>query len=139
MKNYKFLVLEDDPNRIAEFKNRFKDLNMLGNVKVEAEFTEMADECISLLKTNTYDVIFLDHDLGGETYVDPDNKNTGSEVARFINSSDIDFGNLIVIIHSMNTPAANSMKILIEEKISNTFYVVGIWFDEVFKKVISFD
>lgn len=103
----KILILEDDQNRIATFRNKLSRHTLV--------FVETASDAIATIKGaaevgSAFDVIFLDHDLGGEAYVDPSNQNTGSEVVRWLTS----YGGVLeqpyIIIHSMNHPAATSMQ-----------------------------
>lgn len=68
---------------------------------------ETADETIQKLSERSWRIVSLDHDLGGETYVDPRDPNTGSAVVRWIMANKPTVGEFIV--HSMNTPAANIM------------------------------
>ena len=51
------LILEDDVNRIAQFKRALKDHKLY--------ITDDANEAINFLKKHNFDYIFLDHDLGG--------------------------------------------------------------------------
>jgi len=101
------LVLEDDPHRIERFEAVCKAAG------VEVDITTTAAGCIEQLETEDYDTLFLDHDLGGEAFVSVDDDNTGSAVARWmsLHSPKID----TVIIHSMNSPAANGMKHTLED------------------------
>lgn len=134
----KFFILEDDQERVKHFVQRFRELKSKG-VEVSYKLTDKADRAIDMLSKEEFDIIFLDHDLGGEVYVDTNHENTGSEVARFINGSELEFKNTQCIIHSMNTPAARHMNELIETKIPSTHRVVGVWFPEVFHRVLSFE
>jgi hypothetical protein len=66
---------------------------------------------ISTLQENDFDVLLLDHDLGGETFVDTANENTGSEVVRWMLSpGNVVSAHTLIIIHSLNTPAATEMQ-----------------------------
>lgn len=51
--------------------------------------------------------VYLDHDLGDETYVDSSRPDTGYEVVRWIVANRPRIGR--VIVHSHNTPAGNRM------------------------------
>jgi DNA-binding NarL/FixJ family response regulator len=113
----RILVLEDDPIRI----NRFKQ-TLSGH---DVSYAETARGAISFLAGKTFDIVFLDHDLGGQTYVETSEKNTGSEVVRWIMGvfdgekdhrekliypkSRQDWRGTRFIVHSMNTAAALSM------------------------------
>lgn len=118
----KALLLEDDKNRIKEFVQRFLDKQWSWDA------VDTANQCIEKLKTVKYDIIFLDHDLGGETYVDLSNKNTGSEVARFWNKTENINKDSIVIVHSYNNYGALYMT----DSIKGSHYAPGIWIESIF-------
>lgn len=104
------LFLDDDDNRWLIFKGHF------GNSNINLVRASTAKECISHLQSNDYkwDFIFLDHDLGGQVYVDTWNDNTGSEVARWIveNYSESE---ATVIVHSFNPDGAVNMTKLLSQ------------------------
>jgi hypothetical protein len=54
-----------------------------------------------------FDVMFLDHDLGGKTYADQSHPNTGSEVVRWIGENKPNIKRFIC--HSMNYDARKAM------------------------------
>ena len=74
-----------------------------------AYITETATECIEVLGTviESWDIVFLDHDLGGETFVDPSHPNTGSAVVRWIAEHKPKMNR--VIVHSCNPDAGKYM------------------------------
>lgn len=100
--NMKILVLEDDPERMKIFHATLGDRH-------EIKHAETAQECIALLKTYDADILFLDHDLGGETFVDAKNVNTGSEVVRYLTSNACRWAGPIVV-HSCNVREAEVME-----------------------------
>lgn len=122
----KILVLEDDQERIRQFKERFSERNC------EAVFVETADDCIEQLSTVEYDIVFLDHDLGGEQWVDIAHTNTGSEVARFWHQKENMNKEAIVVIHSYNNYGAEYM----QKTIQGSFYLPSIWIKEKFDRNI---
>lgn len=106
----RILILEDDPNRMEIFR-----VSLEGRHEIVA--SDNAADFIKLLEDDAADVIFLDHDLGGQTYVAASDVNTGSEVVRFMTrGGDAGFGsfyryhNTPIIIHSHNIPAAERMQ-----------------------------
>lgn len=103
MKNEKVLILEDNDDRIKIFKRLF----------LNADIVKTAKEAIDLVAKNKYDIIFLDHDLGGEVYVDSEHENTGYQVAKFIMYEDNPNKITEVIVHSMNWWGANNIKTVI--------------------------
>jgi len=85
-------ILEDDPSRMKLFNEWFKDH--------EIDHSDWAGDAINSLRSIKYDVIFLDHDLGGQAFVDSNDPNTGYQVAKTI--PDGINANTPVIVHSMN-------------------------------------
>lgn len=115
----KVLVLEDCPSRTREFRQRFLERGW------EGRFESRADHAIDALETEIFSLIFLDHDLGDEIYVNTDERNTGSEVARWINEHPV---LCPVVIHSLNGSAAEHMKTLI----SGAIRLPYVWSEERF-------
>jgi len=93
------LWLDDSPERTRLFRS----------FAPYATVTSTASECIEVLEAaeEPWDIVFLDHDLGGEVYVDPAHPNTGSEVVRWmaVNKPDVKK----VVVHSCNSVAAQYM------------------------------
>ena len=96
----KIMILEDNIERVKSFKKMLKDH--------ELTITDRSDDAIKLVKDSKYDFIFLDHDLGGEQYVDSKEYDTGFRVACAIPSS-VNEGT-DVIIHSFNPVGAKNMQ-----------------------------
>ena len=106
-KKQTIVILEDDPNRIRQFKEK---IGVASNLMI---FTDV-DPCIKYVKNNkdSIDMIFLDHDLGGEIYVDSSNHNTGYTMAKKIKEI---YGDSYprTIVHSLNPAGVkNIMNIL---------------------------
>ena len=73
-----------------------------------AKIVKCADDCIDQLERGgPWDILFLDHDLDGEAYVDPSEPNTGSEVVRWIVKNKPVIGE--IIIHTHNEGASVNM------------------------------
>lgn len=112
--------LDDDINRTEGFLSLFKDKK---NVIVKC--FETAESIIEELKKGEkIFALFLDHDLGGEVYVDSDREDCGMEVARFLSQSEIHSRDSIglIVIHSWNIPAANRMFQLLRDSLYNVTY-----------------
>ncbi len=98
------LILDDDTIRLQTLKAIAKkdfDASDITLVKT-------AKKAISALGKSSFDVIFLDHDLGGMAYVDSNEENTGYQVAKFIEENNLKFER--IIIHTMNIKAADLME-----------------------------
>lgn len=104
----KVLILEDNEARIKYF------VRNLSGFKIT--YTEIAKEVIYKLDKQKWDILFLDHDLG-ETINDPtNNKNTGSEVARWLSEHPKKQPKLI-ILHTLNIRGQKYMKSLLPKSI----------------------
>lgn len=98
-------ILEDDPNRMKIFRR-----NLIGHPISHADNVHDAKKILSGKK---FDYIFLDHDLGGKTYVDSNDPNTGYQLAKWIASKSIPYQRLIV--HSLNTVGAQNIQSVIPD------------------------
>lgn len=97
--NLRVFVLEDDGSRMHWFFNaHYKGADHASN----------AADAIELLGKNTYDLIWLDHDLGNaEMY------GTGADVARFIAESKNK--DAYIVIHSWNPAGAENMRHMLKD------------------------
>ena len=95
----RILILEDNAERILEFYYMFNEHSLV--------VVNMADEAIRALELK-FDIIFLDHDLDGRTFVDSNEKNTGYQVAKVIPNT---INNTTpIVVHSWNGEGALNMK-----------------------------
>jgi hypothetical protein len=67
------LFLDDDPGRASAFLAK----------QPEATWVQTAEECLALL-AEAWDEVHLDHDLGGEVFVDHDREDCGMAVVRWL-------------------------------------------------------
>jgi Cyclic-phosphate processing Receiver domain len=104
--NPQILFLDDDPARARDFLRRHP----------EAVWVETAPECIARL-SEEWDQVHLDHDLGGEIYVDSCRPDCGMEVVRWLCAEPRSHMNkTLFIIHTLNADAANSMLTCLRDK-----------------------
>jgi len=99
MKNV--LFLDDDHARIAAFRG------IVERVDCRLSIVETAEDCIGELRRATFDLVLLDHDLGGEIFCDSDREDCGMEVVRWLKANGGTHGAFIV--HTMNPVAATAM------------------------------
>lgn len=92
------LFLDDSENRTAAFLLNAADATKL-TVKT-------AVEAIAAL-SEPWRIVHLDHDLGGEVYVDSGREDCGMEVVRHMVANQCDVG--LVIVHTWNIPAGERM------------------------------
>jgi len=132
MKRLEILLLEDDMARVVAFKKRMEQSGRDHYIN----HVETAVYAIDCLKVNKYDMILLDHDLGGRTYVDHTNEreDCGMRVAEYfsIRPEQVRTHGPI-IVHSLNGPAAQQMVELIGEAIWAPF----VWQREIWEKYIT--
>lgn len=107
-------ILEDDPNRVSWFQDNLDDFR---HTDTASGFIAMLSDAHTM--NETIDVLFLDHDLGGDVYVSSDEPNTGMEIVRFLeNKKSVPKINKIVC-HSLNSPARANMV----ERLTNLGYL----------------
>jgi CheY-like chemotaxis protein len=74
----RILVLDDFDVRLMYARKKYRDVGELYLVKT-------AEDAILQLKAmNEWGIVSLDHDLGGEVFVDSDREDCGMEVVRWI-------------------------------------------------------
>ena len=92
------VFLDDDHKRAKAFLEKIPD----------ATWVETAQQVIDILKLqDKTPFLFLDHDLGGEIFVDSSRSDTGMEVVRWIEQNNPSIGTIFV--HTMNPGAGNEM------------------------------
>lgn len=102
------LFMDDDPNRAALAYQRFSKEKRDNTI-----WCTSAAEAIDVLENYDVDEAHLDHDLGGEHFVDSRREDCGMEVVRWIeHRSAVELEKLrkcTFIIHSWNIPCAIQM------------------------------
>lgn len=107
----KIIFLDDSNQRWYKFQS-----------KVPNSFrAETANECIALIDNSpVVDWLFLDHDLGGEAYVDSSREDCGMEVVRYLCKNTRTKSIKNIVVHSHNTVAAEEMYKRLKETGYNT-------------------
>lgn len=97
----RILWLDDDAYRTKHIKPSFIGKGAFTWVKT-------AEECIEQLKADkVWDWVFLDHDLGGEIFVESGREDCGMEVVRWIVEKQPIISH--IIIHTANSVAGKTM------------------------------
>ncbi len=95
----RILFLDDDPSRGIEF---------LGS-NPDASWVETAADCITALH-EPWDEVHLDHDLGGEQFVEHDRDDCGMAVVRWLcDEPRTHLKSAVFVIHTHNAGAAVAM------------------------------
>lgn len=98
----RILFLDDDSNRRRQFTK-----NSVGN---DVDLAETAEQAIDFLSKNSYDLIFLDHDLDYAHYDGNYSKSkSGLDVAKFLKTCEHQFDK-IVFVHSLNSEGRKNIK-----------------------------
>lgn len=106
--------MDDDPERLKIFQR-----NLIGTSQ---SLVTTSKDCIDKLEQEgPWDIIFLDHDLGGKVFVES-GEDTGWEVAKWI-SDNPEHEPKRIIIHSFNSAGATNMKRLLPK----AEYIPGVW------------
>ena len=92
----KILILEDSSERTLGF---FRNLG-----EHDLCFVKTAQEAVNQLSDDDWDVIFLDHDLGGKI-MQPSDENSGYGVACWLEKNP-DRKPALIIVHSLNPVGA---------------------------------
>jgi CheY-like chemotaxis protein len=95
----RILFLDDSEERIEQAKEIYSGAELV--------IVRTAPEAIQQLFHGPWDVVSLDHDLGGEVLVDSDREDCGMEVVRWIIKNKPPLK--IITIHSWNIPAGKRM------------------------------
>lgn len=109
----KILILDDDQSRHKIFAQK-----LIGHEVVHS-YTAMST--IAHLRNDTFDYVFLDHDLGEKVMV-PSGKGTGYQVAEWL-SHNVKCQPKNIVIHSFNPAGAQNMK----NVLPNAQIVPGAW------------
>ena len=110
-------VLDDDTRRHRWFVKRFN-----GDSVTIAENVEKAILC---LQEDTFDAIFLDHDLLPDHYDSDkfDDENTGYAIARWLSENRNMQGAATIIVHTRNSDGGMRMVEILRENKRNVEYV----------------
>jgi hypothetical protein len=115
------LFLDDSLGRQKDFRRHYPSAKIVATVST----------CVEALQSEDWDVVFLDHDLGNETYVNSTREDCGMEVARWIIENRPSIGT--IVCHSLNEPARKEMV----HKLADADYkVFNIPFLNLFKSPI---
>jgi len=117
----RILILEDSVERQEQF---YKNL-----INYDVEITDSSKTAIQKLSNEKWDILFLDHDLGGEAYV-PSGENTGYEVAKFLEENQ-QFMPRNIVVHSLNSVGAKN----INDALPNAVRIPFAWTKENLKKI----
>ena len=114
----RILILQDDIQRINIFKHK------LNNQIVD--ISDDANAVIQYLKLNTYDYLFLDHDLGG-LQNQWNEQNCGMVVVNYLINLNPILNNMICIVHSYNYPRGMQMNDKLTQAGYTSTYSPGAW------------
>lgn len=112
----RILILEDNKARCQIFRRE-----LIGH---EYFITEFASEAIEKLQEQEWDYLFLDHDLGGEVFVEK-TENTGYQVALWLEEHKERQPGTIYL-HSMNPNGRARMKQALPKSIEAIFGMQSI-------------
>jgi hypothetical protein len=103
-------ILEDDLTRVILFREAL--------MRHDVTHAESLTEAVEMYR-GPYDLLLLDHDLGGEVFVDSEKEDTGAGFCRWVSGEPT-----TVLIHSYNAPGAAQMNVtLVEKGWANVGYV----------------
>ncbi len=98
----KVFVLEDHEERCKWFKEQ------LTGQDIEFTIIKTAKEAKDILSKEKFDRLYLDHDLGGKIFVDPEEEETGTQVVVHIIENKLQ-KDAVIYIHSLNPISFDTM------------------------------
>lgn len=98
----KIFILEDNPERNKIFK---RDLSVNNDIVIA---TTVKEARRLFTKNSNYDILMLDHDLGGRQYVSSQEEETGYQFIRWL-AENYDIRDYYVVVHSLNPSGATNM------------------------------
>lgn len=104
------LFLDDNDLRIQATENKFCEVQPSDSISSLTCVTTAEDTINKLQDGTKWDFISLDHDLGGNTFMDSNREDTGMEVVRWItrNMKAKEYDG-VIRVHSWNVPAGKRM------------------------------
>ncbi len=108
----RIFILEDNSRRVVKFRRE-----LIGNIVDHAETLDVGRK---MIHENEYDLIFLDHDLGGKEMVDSVDEDTGYHLALFIADDDANRDTLCVV-HSCNPAGADNIVTILPHAVKVPF------------------
>jgi hypothetical protein len=121
MNDQVILFLDDNAHRAALAYQRMPEEERDCTIWVTT-----AEQAIDVLKNYKSRLIkvYLDHDLGGKTFVDSRREDTGMECVRFLERQNHnDYKNVKFVVHSWNIYAGNKMCERLKIKGYNVVYI----------------
>lgn len=109
----KIFILDDMQERHDAYKKKFPEAEIISTYDAVGAIAHLSSHL------NDYDLICLDHDLGLRIFVDTEDENTGSAVAKFLADKDI---KCPIVIHSFNYWGAKNMLKYLPKAIYNPFF-----------------
>lgn len=113
----RIFILEDNPVRMRKFRNE-----LIGHTIDHAETVYDGKSFVSLKK---YDLILLDHDLGGRQMVDSSEENTGYQLAIFIAEEKLN-RDTSCITHTCNPAGADNILSVLPHAVKVPFPMLDI-------------
>ena len=110
----RILILEDDPARVIQFKSR-----MVGN---HITVVDNPAEAMHELMKHSWDIVCLDHDLGGQVFV-PSGVGTGYEVAAWL-AEHPKYKPTHIVLHTLHDEGRANMLVRLPEAVA----LPGVWF-----------
>lgn len=105
----RIFILEDNDKRNKFFRDVLPGVFPGASI----EMYEEADKAIEALDPDKhYDIILLDHDLGGRVFVNSNDSNTGYQVAKYIKENNISYGQCIT--HTQNPAGGANIKSVLD-------------------------
>lgn len=131
------LILEDDEQRITEFRRRFQELERATSARCQVRFVRHVAEAIESLQARSYNAVLLDHDLNGTSGTDRAEADTGSALVRWMASGGVGEPTGRILIHSLNRRGAQHMADLLGAAGIEAECFPRLWKESVFREAFA--
>jgi len=132
----KILFLDDSHHRLVALMESLSGMKILDEVDID--YAPNVEVACDKLSNNSYEVIFLDHDLEDSHYCDPNSKEkTGQEVAKYIAANNVKSN--YIIIHSWNPIGAKHMVDILSDYSTAYIPFNGITLAKIIHNILGID
>lgn len=112
------LILDDDKIRHKQFSKKY-------NTEMRTHVYSV-EEAKKSIESNSFDYMFLNHDLGGEQMVSS-GEGTGYELAKWIAEDSKRFPQKAIFIHSLNSVGRKNIKSILDSVGISNMETPFIW------------
>jgi CheY-like chemotaxis protein len=137
---FRVFILEDDPNRQQEFRERFRGADVPEHIVCQLEFADNIQTAARILTdANPFDLVLLDHDLCVEHYRTLSQIASGSALTKWLSEHpDVTKRHKRYLAHSLNASGVALMAKHLWQLEITCLHVPFLWEKSIFWKHVRF-